>query len=93
MVIALIITAGLAIAAFRQSQIATSREHARATQQAIAEEERRIALSGKLATQARLLFDDQLDLALLLSVLSGQINNTFEAQSGLHDALEHRRTW
>ena len=89
-VIALIITAGLAIAAFRQSQIATSREHARATQQAIAEEERRIALSGKLATQARLLFDDQLDLALLLSVLSGQINNTFEAQSGLHDALEHR---
>lgn len=89
-VIALIITTGLAIAAFRQSQIATSREHARATQQAIAEEERRIALSGKLATQARLLFDEQLDLSLLLSVLSGQINNTFEARSGLHDALEHR---
>jgi WD40 repeat protein len=89
-VAALIVTAGLAVAAFRQSQIATSREHARATQQAIAEEERRIALSGQLATQSRLLVDEQPDVALLLAVLSGQINNTFEATSGLHNALEHR---
>ena len=87
---ALVITTGLAIFAFWQSQIATSREHARATSQAIAEEERRIALSGKLASQSRLLFDEQLDLALLLAVLSGQINPTSEASSALHDALEHR---
>jgi WD40 repeat protein len=88
--VALAVTTGLAIVAFWQSQVATSREHARATQQAIAEDERRIALSGKLATQSRLLLDEQLDLSLLLAVLSGQINATVEASSALHDALEYR---
>lgn len=103
-VVALIVTAALAIAAVWQTQLATTREHARATQQAIAEEQRkvaeeqrrvaeqetRIALSGKLATQSRLLSDEQLDLALLLAVLARQIDPTIEAISGLHDALEHR---
>jgi WD40 repeat protein len=89
-VAALIVTTALAIAAFWQSQVATSREHSRATQQAIAEEERRIALSGRLATQSRLLVDEQPDLALLLAVLSGQIHDNFEVTSGLLNALEHR---
>jgi WD40 repeat protein len=78
------------VIAIEQRNIAVIREEEANEARLVAEQERRIALSNGLATQARLLFDGQLDLALLLSVLSGQIHTSPDAMGSLHDALEHR---
>lgn len=82
---------------------AVSESHVRATAQAVAEDQRsiaeqqrseaerqtKLALAGKLAAQSQLLFKDQLDLALLLSVEASQTAETSEVQLAPRLALEY----
>jgi WD40 repeat protein len=49
----------------------------------------KLALAGKLAAQSQLLFKDQLDLAMLLSVEASNTANTKEAQLSPRLALEY----
>lgn len=67
------------------------------TQQAVAETERdqameqlRLTRSRQLAVQALNLLDEQLDLALLLSVEAGHIADTGVARGSLHEALTYK---
>jgi WD40 repeat protein len=67
------------------------------TQQAVAETKRdqameqlRLTRSRQLAAQALNLLDEQLDLALLLSVEAGRIADTGAARGSLHEALTYK---
>ena len=67
----------------RQAEATASAERDRAELQA------RIATSRQLATQAFDHFDDQLDLALLLSVEASQVSDAVEARSALLTGLHY----
>lgn len=67
---------------------ASNEATAKATQQARADEEERIALSRELASQALNHLNDKLDLGLLLSLAAYQIDNTYEAKNALLTALQ-----
>ena len=101
--VALIISMGLGILAFVNGQNATKNANNyatqvviaeaetsfRATEQARAEEQTRIALSRSLATGSRLNFDKQYDLSLLMAVESLNLDDSVEAKAALFDSLEH----
>ena len=77
--IALIVAIALGITAYTQFLSAQNREQARATQQAIAEEQRDIAVARRLAAQARNLIQDNPPLALILALEAQAIVKTDEA--------------
>jgi phage terminase small subunit len=57
---------------------AAAEQHAR-----VAESQRRVAVSRQLLVQASALLNDRIDLALLLCLEAGRIEDTFEARSTL----------
>jgi WD40 repeat protein len=101
--IALVISLGLGLLAFINGQnatknandfatqvvIAEAEANFRATEQARAEEQTRIALSRSLATASRLNFDKQYDLSLLMAVESLNLDDSIEAKAALFDGLGH----
>lgn len=58
-------------------------------QYTLSEERRQIAVSRQLAAQAANRLDDQLDLAMLLSVEAYRTRNTIEARRTLFNAVQH----
>ena len=101
--IALVLSVGLGILAFINGQkatqnannfatqvvIAQSESNFRATEQARAEEQTRIAIARSLATGARLNFDKEYDLSLLMAAKSLNLDNSIEAKAALFDGLEY----
>jgi WD40 repeat protein len=73
--VALVLTVGLAVAAWVQRN--TARQQAA------------IALGRQFTLQSSSLLDKRLDLALLLSLQAESINHSFEARSALFSALQH----
>ena len=100
---ALIVSIGLGFLAFVNGQnatknakdlatqvvIAESEANFRATEQARAEEQTRIALSRSLAAGSRLNLDKQYDLSLLMAVEALSLDDSIEVKSALFDSLEH----
>lgn len=62
---------------------------AKATEQARADDEERVALSRRLGNQANEYLQDELDLALLLSTQAIGVADTFEARDSLLNGLEY----
>jgi len=101
--IALVVSLGLGLLAFINGQnatknandfatqvvIAEAEANFRATEQARAEEQTRIALSRSLATGSRLNFDKQYDLSLLMAVEALNLDDSIEAKAALFDSLEY----
>ncbi|MBI5295602.1 MAG: TIR domain-containing protein [Chloroflexi bacterium] len=101
--IALVMSVGLGILAFINGQNATrnannfatqvviARDEAnfRATEQARAEEQTRIALSRSLISASRLNFEKQYDLSLLMAVEARQLDDSIPAKAALFDSLEN----
>lgn len=56
--------------------------------QSQAEDERRVAVAGQLAAQARIFLEDRLDLALLFSLEAHRLNPSWQTRSALLTAIQ-----